>query len=133
MKRFKSFAALLLALLLTVPAFSFSACSETPKKEEESAAPASNEPAQTADEAANEEADDGKSHYFESFDAVDYDGWKLNIANDGLSAEYYSGFTVEELTGDVFDDDLFNRQIAVQDKYNIVIEENDSGSVNGIK
>ncbi|MBR5679176.1 MAG: extracellular solute-binding protein, partial [Clostridia bacterium] len=86
-----------------------------------------------AADAAAEEEEDETPHYYDSLEAGDYEGWTLNIANDGLSSEYYSGFTVEELTGDVFSDALYNRQIAVQDKFNVLIVENHNGGPSGIK
>ncbi|MBR5680046.1 MAG: extracellular solute-binding protein [Clostridia bacterium] len=130
MSHFKRAGAALLALLLLLP--TFAACSEKQQDEGEPDKAAVTTQTPSAEEFPEEE-DDGKSHYYENLEAADYGGWTFNIANDGLSAEYYSGFTVEELTGDVFSDDLYNRQIAVQDKYNIVISENHNGSVNGIK
>ena len=132
MKQFKKSAAFLLSVLLILP--SLAACSETPKQDEGTQNAAPNQTGEIAAVTeAEEEPDDGKSHYYENLPAVDYEGWTFNIANDGISTEYYSGFTVEELTGDVFSDDLYNRQIAVQDKYNIVIQEDNSGAANGIK
>lgn len=132
MKRIRQTAAVVLALLLLLPAIS--SCSETPQTDGNTQDAAPNQTAGNAPVTeAEEEPDDGKSHYYENLPAVDYDGWNFNIANDGISTEYYSGFTVEELTGDVFTDDLYNRQIAVQDKYNIVIKEDNSGAANGIK
>jgi len=130
MSHFRRAGAALLALLLLLP--TFAACSEKQQDEGEPDKAAVTTQTPSAEEFPEEE-DDGKSHYYENLEAADYGGWTFNIANDGLSAEYYSGFTVEELTGDVFSDDLYNRQIAVQDKYNIVISENHNGSVNGIK
>ncbi len=132
MKHFQRSCAALLALLLLLP--SFAACSETPKTEEGSAnTPANTQTTPSPDADAAEEPDDGASHYYDSMSAVDFGGWTFNIANDGISTEYFSGFTVEDLTGDVFSDDLYNRQIAVQDKYNIAIQEDNTGAVNTIK
>ena len=130
MSYLKRTGALLLALLLLLP--SFAACSEKQQDEGEPDKTAVTDQTPSAD-GVPEEEDDGASHFYEKLPAEDFDGWTFNIANDGLSAEYYSGFTVEELTGDVFSDGLYNRQIAVQDKYNIEIVENHNGSVNGIK
>ena len=130
MSYLKRTGALLLALLLLLP--SFAACSEKQQDEGEPDKTAVTDQTPSAD-GVPEEEDDGASHFYEKLPAEDFGGWTFNIANDGLSAEYYSGFTVEELTGDVFSDGLYNRQIAVQDKYNIEIVENHNGSVNGIK
>lgn len=75
------------------------------------------------------EEDDGKTHYADEVAAHDYNGWTLNIANNGWSNEYFSGFVVEELTGDAFNDAIYDRNIRVMDKYNVNIVENTSGSV----
>lgn len=75
------------------------------------------------------EEDDGKTHYADEVAARDYNGWTLNIANNGWSKEYFSGFVVEELTGDAFNDAIYDRNIRVMDKYNVNIVENTSGSV----
>ncbi len=120
---------LVLALLLSPLA----ACSETGKDEPSAAqetAAAGGDAVPGSEEAA---AEDGEIHYYEAVPTVDYDGWTLNIANDGISTDWFSGFTSEELTGDVFFDDLYNRQIAVQERYNITLEEINNGSVNMIK
>lgn len=132
MKKTRKASSFLLALLLLLPLLA--SCSETPRSDDSSQTVSPNQTAENAAAAeAEEDPDDGKSHYYEKLPAVDYEGWTFNIANDGISTEYYSGFTVEELTGDVFSDDLYNRQIAVQDKYNILIEEDNSGAASGIK
>ena len=131
MKVFKNSISLLLALMLLLSAVS---CSESTENsaEETTAAPTVSEEV-SAEEAAAAEEDDGKTHYADEIAAVDYDGWTLRIANDGLSAEYFSGFTMEELTGDAFNDAIYDRNVRVSEKFNITIEENNGGSVNLIK
>jgi len=121
---------LLLALFMLLSA---SACSEST---ENSAADPQNTAASadvTAETETPVEEDDGKTHYADEIAAVDYDGWTLHIANDGLNPEYFSAFTVEEETGDAFNDAIYNRNLRVSEKFNITMEENYTGSVNLIK
>ncbi len=130
MKNSARILSLFLALLLLLSVLS--ACSDKPAEEtKEQPKSSGGEPApgETTPEAEEEQI----LTYYDRVPTEDYDGWKLNIANDGISTEYFSGFTSEELTGDVFFDDLYNRQIAVQDRYNVVIEENNNGSVTLVK
>ncbi len=127
----KKILSLLLALLLTASVFA--GCAQSKENGDENAQSDAGTAPDAAAEAAAEEEEDETPHYYDSLEAGDYEGWTLNIANDGLSSEYYSGFTVEELTGDVFSDALYNRQIAVQDKFNVLIAENHNGAANGIK
>ena len=121
-------------LLVLVMMLSAAACSESTENsaEETTAAPTASEEVPGAEETVIEE-DDGKTHFADEIAAVDYDGWTLRIANDGLSAEYFSGFTMEELTGDAFNDAIYDRNVRVSEKFNITLEENNSGSVNLIK
>ena len=121
---------LLLALFMLLSA---SACSEST---ENSAADPQNTAASadvTTETETPVEEDDGKTHYADEIAAVDYDGWTLHIANDGLNPEYFSAFTVEEETGDAFNDAIYNRNLRVSEKFNITMEENYTGSVNLIK
>jgi ABC-type glycerol-3-phosphate transport system substrate-binding protein len=131
MNVFKKSFAMVLALLMLLSAVS---CSEST---ENSAGDAAAETTVSAEAVSAEEApveeDDGKTHYADEIAAVDYDGWTLRIANDGLSAEYFSGFTMEELTGDAFNDAIYDRNVRVSEKFNVTIEENNGGSVNLIK
>lgn len=92
-----------------------------------------NQTEQAAEITETEEEDDGKTHYFDSLNAEDYDGWTLHIANDGASSEYFSLFTTEELTGDEFNDGIFNRQVSVEEKFNVKVLEDQSGSTTQIK
>ena len=122
-------------LLVLVMMLSAAACSEST---ENSAADMVNETTAPADVPAAEEAtvaeeDDRKTHFADEVAAVDYDGWTLHIANDGLNPEYFSAFTVEELTGDAFSDAIYDRNVRVSEKFNITMEENYTGSVNLIK
>ncbi len=121
-------------LILCLIAVNLAACSEkTAEEASENPAQTAGTPDPNASDAAQEAEDDGKSDYFNGLEAKDFDGWTMNLANDGLNPEYFSRFLVDELTGDEFNDGLFNRQIAMQDKYNIALTETFNGSVNSIK
>ena len=130
MKAVKRSFSLLLALLMLLSAVS---CSESTENsaDETTAAPTASAEAAAAEE--TEPEDDGKTHYADEIAAVDFDGWTLHIANDGLNPEYFSAFTVEEETGDAFNDAIYNRNLRVSEKFNITMEENYTGSVNLIK
>ncbi len=125
----------LLALLMCGSMFS---CSTGDKKDvlnKKTPDPAASEetgaePEQTDTE---KEEDDDKTHYYSEQQGVDFEGWTLHIANDGLNPEYFSSFTVEDLTGDLFYDAVYNRQVDVETKYNIKIVEDTSGSTSLIK
>ena len=127
----KRIPAILLALAML--GTSLGGCSEKPAEEEGGSVSAENTSSVTDTQQTEEEDDDGTSHYYEDLAAEDFGGWTVNIANDPLSTEYFSGFCVEELTGDAFTDGLYNRQIAIQDKYNVVLEESNNGSSSTIR
>ncbi len=118
-------AALLAALIL----FSAVSCSESAENAKTSA---ETSPTQTTDSPSAEEEtvpeEETDPTYADKIAAVDYDGWTLNIANDGLNPEYFSSFTAEELTGDALNDAIYDRNIRVSDKFNITITEHTTGS-----
>ncbi len=131
MKTMKRSLSLILALLMLLSA---AACSESTENSagDTASAPTASAEVSSPEEAISEE-DDGQTHYADEIAAVDYDGWTLRIANDGLNPEYFSAFTVEELTGDVFNDAIYDRNARISEKFNITMEENYTGSVNLIK
>ncbi len=96
-------------------------CSE---KAEGETAPADSGTSAQTDETSPEE-DGSAAHYYNDQEAVDYEGWEMRIATSG--SEWTNGFfnniLVSDLTGDVFNDAIFNRMTAVQDKYNIKMVE----------
>lgn len=64
--------------------------------------------------------------YYNSMPAIDFDGWAVNMAGgygDQEVAASMAGvcdhITMDGITGDEFDDDLYNRVVAINDKYNI--------------
>ncbi|MBR5679991.1 MAG: hypothetical protein IKX19_04995, partial [Clostridia bacterium] len=126
----KKFCSLFLAALLLFCTFASCAGDDAGSVAENPPA-APNDPVGSAE--AAEEGDENTTDYFGRLEAKDYGGWTLNIANDELHPDWFIGFTAEELTGDEFNDSLYNRSIAVQDKFNVVVSEHHEGSVNGIK
>ncbi len=133
MNSFKKGTAIFIALLLMLMTASCSDSTEN-SAEDKTSVPTT----VTADDTASTETqiaeeDDGQTHYADEIAAVDYDGWTLHIANNGLSEEYFSAFTTEELTGDAFNDAIYDRNVRVMDKFNVVIEENTTGAVSLIK
>lgn len=128
--------ALLLAMLMLLSAVSCSeskdnsdAAGET--KQTENTANSTDTPTPTSTEETEES--DGKTHYADEIAAQNYEGWTLQIANDGFNPEYFSSFTVEELTGDAFNDAIYDRNIRIMDKFNITMEEVATGSSDLIK
>lgn len=123
----------ILAMLMLISAVS---CSESNNNEESTSETTASESAETAESVSTEETaeeEDTSTHYADEIAAQDYDGWTLRIANDGLNPEYFSAFTVEELTGDAFNDSIYERNVRVMDKFNISIEEINTGSTTLIK
>lgn len=111
----------IISLILAVLILTSSAvgCSEKIPNETKS------EPTAESSVQSNESAaeDDGSTHYYTDQAAVDYEGWELFIAGRPLNSSCFNVITVEDLTGDVFVDAVYNREIAVQDKFNIEITE----------
>ena len=123
----------ILAMLMLISAVS---CSESNNNEESTSETTASESAETAESVSTEETaeeEDTSTHDADEIAAQDYDGWTLRIANDGLNPEYFSAFTVEELTGDAFNDSIYERNVRVMDKFNISIEEINTGSTTLIK
>ncbi len=126
MKKFLIFF-LAVSLLLASTACSDNSAEET---KETAAAVENTSPEISAEEVPEEEEE---ILYADLVPVNDYDGWTLNIANDGYSAAYFSIFTVDELTGDAFTDSIYNRNVRVMEKYNINIEENNTGATSLLK
>ena len=97
------------------------ACSDKTVKETESSS--SDASTETESETLNDEFIFSTT-YYNDMPAQDFDGWVMNIAggygvaNNGGVCEH---ITVDQLSGDEFDDDLFNRIISVNDKYNVSV------------
>lgn len=124
MNTFKRFLVCFLALL-TVSSV-FTACSDATADETE-------ETTQATPGAETAEGEETEIKYADMIQAADYNGWTLNIANDGLNPEYFSSFTVEDLTGDAFNDSIYERNSRIMEKFNINMDENYNGSVGLIK
>ena len=111
---------LILAFLMT--ASSLIACSESPAQESESQADVS--AVESASDSASETEAEGDSgtHYYNDIEAEDFEGWTFGIASySSPASSLVDYFTVEDITGDEFNDSLYNREIAVEDKFNIEI------------
>lgn len=63
------------------------------------------------------------THYFDDMPSDDYNGWEMFIAGHEPHPVWYSNVCVEELTGESFNDAIYNRQKAVEEKYNTKITE----------
>lgn len=128
--------ALLLAMLMLLSAVS---CSESKSsgddanetKPAENTTTVVNSDSSAAD--AESEESDGKTHYADEIAAQDFEDWTLQIANDVLNPEYFSSFTAEELTGDAFNDAIYDRNVRVMEKFNVSIEEIATGAGDLIK
>lgn len=55
----------------------------------------------------------------DELETVDYQGKTFRILGDDACEDYY---TMPETTGDVLDDAIYNRNVAVTDRFNIVLE-----------
>lgn len=123
----------LLALILTglILASCMASCSDsTTETESSSQADSVTEPETSAVDAVP------TTTYFNDMPQQDFDGWVMNIAggygtaNNGGVCEH---ITVDQLSGDEFDDDLFNRVIAVNDKYNAEVVTHDVDVAGSLK
>ena len=105
MKQIKNASSLLLALLL---AAQLTACGSAEVQE-------TAETAETAvPETAAEPVDDGLAH--EDLGDITFDGQEFHM---WLAYEELTGYNMEEQTGEVFDDAVFDRNLAVEERLNI--------------
>lgn len=118
--------ALILAALIT--AASVVSCSENQTEESENQTSSAEESGmESVSESAA--AEDTGTHYYDEIEDEDFDGWTVNCAGgygelgdmDGV-CEY---FTIEDITGDEFNDALYNRILAVGDKFNVDVVTHD--------
>ena len=118
----------LISLILAslISASSLVSCSDSPAQESDTEAetPVSGESENEAETSADDLAEDGKNNY-DNAPAVDYGGWEMHIATSAGRdmGHCFSAITVDDLTGDVFNDAIYNRQVSVQDKFNVKIVE----------
>ena len=103
-------------------ASTFTACSDKTDETDGTEGVQTDAESTSGDESAAEEEEEGTT-YYKDMAAVDYEGWTMRIAGRPLNTSCFNVITVEDITGDVFNDAIFNREAAVQDKYNIEIEE----------
>ena len=110
-------------LLAAVLLGSFAACSESPAAEEEASAPAEVSPAAEVEEPAPEEDNgNGRSGAVDSLPGdLDFGGKTLNILSRGGDLDTTTEFYAEEMTGDVVNDAVFQRNAAVDERLNGVM------------
>lgn len=110
--------ALILALLML--GLSTASCSDTKGKDTD----VDSAEAGGQDESESEAAkDDGTTSYYDGIAAVDYNGWNFNISTWAPRGDALLFFTVEESTGEQMNDAMYNRVVAIEDKFNIVVND----------
>lgn len=68
---------------------------------------------------------DGKTHYADLYESVNYDGWTLLVGNDRTDAGYT--FVAEEMTGETLNDLIYERNERIKTKFNIDIQQSTEG------
>lgn len=121
MKKSEKTALISLILPVLMLVSSMTACSDAGMGDTDIQSPVQEDSSSDAESSQTDDA--SATHYFDGMEAVNYDGWILRVAGRPINSSCFNVLTVEDLTGDVFNDAVYNRQIAVQDKYNIKIEE----------
>jgi len=112
---------LILAFLMT--ASSLIACSESPAQESESQADVSAVESASDSASETEAEEDSGTHYYNDIEAEDFEGWTFGITSYSGpgSSTLVTYLTFESITGDEFNDALYNREVAIEDKFNIKI------------
>lgn len=115
----------LIALILASLMFAMTACSENPAVPDET----ESDTAQSVPQESESETvvDVETTDYYNQQEAVDYEGWEMNMASVERMPVFYNYVNVLEATGDEMNDALYYREIAIEDKFNIVI--NDPGEM----
>ncbi len=107
---------LLAALLLT----SVTACGETAPEE----TAASVQTPSAAEETVSEEIE---FKYASEVPVIDLEGRSVGLATDSLSSTYYNLLDVEELTGEILNDAIYDRNRRIEDLYNMKFNTNATG------
>lgn len=120
----KRLTAILLAMLMVMP---LAACSDN-ASDSESSSSVDEETASTVENAADttetqSEEDAELDALYADVPSEDYNGYEFVFLNN-ISNFAYTFMTTEELTGDVLNDAVYNRNIKVSEKLGIVITEN---------
>lgn len=113
MKKFKLIASLLLACLI------FAACSQNGKDPAETGKTDGNG-GQSPDAASGETAA-FEASYWDTLQANDFGGGNFTILDANLNAVYHHNMAVE-LIGEPINDELFNRDRFIEDKYNVNLD-----------
>lgn len=104
---------LLLAALMTASALT--ACGETETETDASA----------ADTAAQTETEETEPRLLDDLpDGIDLDGWNVNVLSGAHPDVCGDEICVEELNGDVINDAVYNRNLAVENRLNIKLTDN---------
>ena len=126
MKTKKVLAALLSLALLLTSLFSLAACSEATESAEEGGVKADAESPEpgAAEEAGTEEDYDPYAYArqkLEEIPAASYDGASFGIASQAGTGNSEKEIWVEDLTGDVVNDAVFNRNLALAKRFDLEI------------
>lgn len=73
----------------------------------------------TAQTTAEESTLSDEEKYNPNFEAADYDGYEFIVLINGSELEPNVDFNAEELNGDVLNDAIYNRDVGVEEKFNI--------------
>ena len=122
MKTKRVLAALLSLALLLTSLFSLAACSEATESAEEGGVKADAESPEpgAAEEAGTEEDYDPYAYArqkLEEIPAASYDGASFGIASQAGTGNSEKEIWVEDLTGDVVNDAVFNRNLALAKRF----------------
>ena len=126
---------LIFALLAAMLLPTFAACSETTAEDGAAAGTAGTTAADGTVETVAEEAEPDKyalaKEKFEALAAADFGGADFGIASQAATGNSEKEIWVEELTGDAINDAVYNRNLAVNERFNCNITLT-PGDVNGI-
>lgn len=112
----------LIALIIVSLMLGMTSCSENSNNANESVTETSS--AAASDQLIETNTDAETTSYFNDLAAQNFDGWQMNIASSGRSSTFVDYITVEEVNGEEMNDSLYNRELAIENKYNIVINDN---------
>lgn len=126
----KKLTALILAcLMMSMPLLS---CSESAENKDSESVKETDSSSDTSSN-TSEEISEPTTTYYNDMEAENFNGWTVNIAGGyGKLSDIDSVceyITMEEITGDEFNDALYNRIIAVDDKYNVSVVTHDISAV----
>ena len=74
---------------------------------------------------------DGRTHFADIIEAKDFGGWTMAVGNTKNDPGYT--FVAEEMTGEVLNDAIYERNQRIETKYDITITENTEGGTSHLK